>query len=240
MKHLVLILFSGVLLAQQQRVSRVIEFEPDGTEQILKFADILRAGEVGFHAEPLLGIATIYANSVEKLDEAERTVKKYYKPKKAAPASEKNVEIVLYVLQGRTTNEPSETVAALNPVIAQLKQVTPLTSFRTVETQIARVREGKRMEVSGMLLWPDVPETALPTYQLRADVLTKGALVRIDNLNFGARLPVRLAENNFQFREFGMNTSIDIKPGQQVVVGKTNVAAKDGALILVVSARLVD
>lgn len=240
MKHLALILFSSVLLAQQQRVSRVIEFEPDGTEQILKFADILRAGDVGFHAEPLLGIATIYANSVEKLDEAERTVKKYYKPKKAAPASEKNVELVLYVLQGKTTNEPSETVAALNPVIAQLKQVTPLTSFRTLETQIARVREDTKLSVTGMLTWTGVPETALPTYTLNAETKTKGGLVRIDNLRFASRIPVQVDEKTFPYRQIEISTSIDIKPGQLVVVGKTNVVAKDGALILVVSARLVD
>ncbi len=240
MKHLVLILFSSVLLAQQQRVSRVIEFEPDGTEQILKFSEILRMTDVAFHAEPLLGIATIYANSVEKLDEAERTVKKYYKPKKAVPASEKNVELVLYVLQGKTTNEPSETVAALNPVIAQLKQVTPLTSFRTVETQIGRVREGKKLEVMGLLSWPDAPDSSLPNYQLKADLSARGPLVRIDNLTFGARMPYRAGEKTIQFHDVFLSTSIDIKPGQLVAVGKTNVAAKDGALILVVSARLVD
>ena len=245
MKLLVLLMMPGLLFAQLQRVNRFMEYEPDGTDQVQRFEKLLVPLNVGFLPEPTLKLIHIWGQSKESVDEAEQLIRRYYKPKPALPAAikDRNVEITLHILLGKSgTSEPSDAPPALNAVIAQLKQVTTLTSFRNLETQILRVRDGKRVESSGVLNWADVPDSAAPLYNFIANVSAPGASIRLEGLKFGTKVPVKMGtgENQYQFREVGVNSSFDVKPGQQVVVGKTNASSKDGALIMVLSARIVE
>lgn len=244
MKLLVLLMMPGLLFAQSVRVSRIIEYEPDGTDQMQRFEKLLSPTGVGFFAEPTLKLITIWSDNKERVDEAEQVFKRYYKPKPTGTAAikDRNVEIMLHILLGKSGSaEPSDAPPALNAVIAQLKQVTTLTSFRNLETQILRVRDGKRVESSGVLNWADVPDSAAPLYNFTANVSAPGASIRLEDLKFGTRVvPSKVGDNQYNFREVGVSSSFDVKPGQQVVVGKTNASGKDGALILVLSARIVE
>lgn len=243
MKLLVLLMMPGLLFAQTQRVNRFIEYEPDGTDQVQRFEKLLAPLNVGFLPEPTLKLIHIWGQSKESVDEAEQLIRRYYKPKPTvAPAiRDRNVEITLHILLGKSGGtEPSDAPVALNAVVSQLKQVTTLTSFRNLETQILRVRDGKRVESSGVLTWSDVPESAAPSYQFRADVSAPGLSIRLEDLKIGASVPYKTGEALYRFREVGVSSSFDVKPGQQVVVGKTNASTKDGALIFVLSARIVE
>lgn len=243
MKFLMLLVMPGLLFAQNQRVNRIIEYEPDGTDQVHRFEKLLGPSNVGFFAEPTLKLINIWGQSKESVDEAEQLIRRYYKPKPFAtvPDKNRNVEITLHILLGKSGSaEPSDAPPALNAVIGQLKQATTLTSFRNLETQILRVRDGKRVESSGVLTWTDVPESAAPTYNFTSSVFTLGANIRLEDLKFGARVPYKVVDQQYQYREVGVNSSFDLKSAQQVVVGKTNASTKDGALILVLSARIVE
>ena len=243
MKLLVLLMMPGLLFAQIQRVNRFMEYEPDGTDQVHLFEKLLAPLNVGFLPEPTLKLIHIWGPSKESVDEAEQLIRRYYKPKPTVSLAirDRNVEITLHILLGKSGGtEPSDSPVALNAVVSQLKQVTTLTSFRSLETQILRVRDGKRVESSGVLTWSDVPESAAPSYQFRADVSAPGSSIRLGDLKIGARVPYKLSEGQYQFREVGVSSSFDVKPGQQVVVGKTNASTKDGALIFVLSARIVE
>jgi hypothetical protein len=242
MKPLALLFLPCLLLAQPP-FSKFVEFEPDGTDSIQNFRKLLGPTGVGFEADSSLKLVTLFGNSQSKLDEAEQLIKKYYKPKAVASQtqSDRNVELTLHVLHAKVTStEPNDAPAVLAPVIQQLKQATSLTSFRVVETQILRIRSGKKVETSGILVWNDAPENSAPNYQFRTDVSIQGANIRTDNLNFGVRVPYKTNENNYNFREVGINSSFDMKPGQYTVVGKANASAKDGALVLILSAKIVD
>ncbi len=96
------------------------------------------------------------------------------------------------------------------------------------------------MESSGVLNWADVPDSATPLYNFTANVSVPGPNIRLEDLKFGTRVPYKAGENLYNSREVGVSSSFDVKPGQQVVVGKTNATGKDGALILVLSARIVE
>ena len=241
MKFLMLLVMPGLLFSQPQQVNRIIEYEPDGTDQAQRFEKLLGPSRIGFWAEPTLKLINIWGQSKESVDEAEQLVRRYYKPRPAIVVKDRNVEITLNILLGKSdSTEPSDAPSSLNAVIAQLKQVTTLKSFRNLETQILRVRDGKRVESSGVLTWTDVPESAAPTYNFTSSVLTPGTNIRLEDLKFGARVPYKVADQHYQYREVGVNSSFDLKSGQQVVVGKTNASTKDGALILVVSARIVE
>ena len=240
MKFLLLLTLSS-LLAAQIRISRTLEYEPDGTDQAERFYKVFQPNNVGYHFDPVLKIVTLYAETKEKLDESEAVFRRYYKPRPAVTIPDRNVEITLNILHGKSgPAEKGDAPASLNAVIQQLKQVTNLTTFNNLETQILRVRDGKKVESSGVLVWQEVPESAAPNYNLRADLSLTGQSIKFNDVRVGVRMPYKTGENLFQFREVGINTSLDMKSGQQVVVGKTNASSKDGALIFVISARIVD
>jgi len=243
MKHfLILLLASGLLLAQSNRINRIIEFEPDGSDQIKNFEKLLGPSSVGFVVEPSLKLINIWTDAAnkEKLDEAEQLIRRYYKPK-ISPARDKNVEVTLYVLNGKQgTAEPSDAPSQLAPVLQQIKQSTGLGTFKILEIQILRVREGNRVEASGVFAWPDTNESASPQYQFKADVAIANTNIQLNALKFGCRMPIKHSENQYQFREVGINSSFDLKPNQIIVVGKSNASSKDGAIILVLSAKIVD
>jgi hypothetical protein len=61
----------------------------------------------------------------------------------------------------------------------------------------------------------------------------EGHVIRIDGLNLGASIPGTV-------RETGFRTDIDVHEGQKVVVGKANIDTSNNAMILVVTARVVE
>jgi hypothetical protein len=102
------------------------------------------------------------------------------------------------------------------------------------------VRSGERFETSGVLQWPDVPEKSSPTYRFLSTVRPMGVKIQCDQLGFFASLPFATSADSFQTRDLKIVTSVDLKPGQATVIGKTNAANKDGSLVLVLSANFVD
>jgi hypothetical protein len=238
MKNLLIGLLLPVCLMAQ--VTRIFEYEKDGTDQVHRLIPLMQTPGLKIQVDPVLGLVSIFTDSEEKAAAAEQTFRKHYKAK-ALVVADRNVELTLHVLYAKAgSKEPSETVPALTPVIQQLKQATTLSTFRSVETQIVRVRSGKKVESSGVLNWTETPDNSSPTYQFQSKVSVDGNSIKLDELKFGVRVPFKVGENMFQFREVGITSTFDVKPGQLVVVGKTNTSGSDGALILVLTAKLVD
>jgi hypothetical protein len=225
------------------RVTRVFEFVPDDAEQMQKLSQLVAASLARIHLEPALGLVAM-TGSEEAVTEAERLLKQYYKSKPMQPGTSgianRNVELVTQILYARTEGNENSYPASLQPVVQQLKQVTRLNSFSVVETQVARVRIGSEFNVSGTVQWPGNPESVPQTYQYKGLLKIAGAKIQIDQLRFGSRVPFRVGESQYQFMEVGLNTFVDLQPGQATVVGKTNASTKDGSIILVLTARLVD
>jgi hypothetical protein len=59
--------------------------------------------------------------------------------------------------------------------------------------------------------------------------------VRINNLSFTLHVPH--PSGHF---EVGVHTDIDVREGQKVVVGKANIDNADNALILVLTAKVIE
>jgi hypothetical protein len=73
------------------------------------------------------------------------------------------------------------------------------------------------------------------------DTVDKSRLVRFNALKLGMRVPVQSAANQWSYIDVGINTDVDVPEGKKVVVGKTSaVEGPDSALILVISAKVVD
>lgn len=240
MKLYSLLLIAPLLMAEQSL--RVVELEKDGTDQLQRIAGLIQLPSVKVIPDASLGLVSIIADTPEKAEQAEQLLRKYYKPvPKTVPKDDKNVELTVQFLFA-TTNpaDGTDVPASLTPVVQQLKQSTKLTSFRVAETSIARTRSGKRLTLSGILDVKDVPEKANALYNLEVDLTATERLVMIDRLRCFSRMPVRVGEKDFQYHELQITSSLDLSPGQTAVVGKSNSGTKDGALILVVTTKIVN
>jgi hypothetical protein len=67
----------------------------------------------------------------------------------------------------------------------------------------------------------------------------KGRVIRIDNLRVGLKVPV-VTGGKLNYIDTGIVTDVDIREGQKVVVGKTNMDGSDRASIVVLTAKVVD
>lgn len=239
MKLIAALILPALLFAQPTKVTRVIEYEPDGTDQMKRFEPLFVHLDVAMRSEPLLGLVSLQGVNKESVDEAEKLIRKYYKPRTTKSAPDRNVELTLYVLAGKSGTDPSAIPSVLIPVAAQLRQSTSLTSFREVETQILRIRSGAKADTAGALT-SFGSESAIPSYEFSANVNALDAKVRVDNMHFRARIIFSTGGGQLQNRDVRIDTSLDLTPGQFVVVGKANALEKDGAIILVLSAKIVD
>ena len=66
-------------------------------------------------------------------------------------------------------------------------------------------------------------------------------MVHLDDLSLQVSTPTRAVDKDNQtiYRRVGIGTNLDAAEGQKVVVGKSNTRGTDDALILVVTAKVV-
>ena len=166
------------------------------------------------------------------------------------PPVKKNIETTVYMLVATQGNSGGAVPAQLDPVITQLKSVFSYKGFRLLDSFVLRSRDGEHGDTSGFV--PPLPDTNVSPankiiYQfkyirVRIDGSDTSRLVRFDGLNFGIKVPVSSGpKGEFHYVEAGISTDIDVPEGKKVVVGKTSaVEGADSALILVISAKVVD
>ncbi len=156
-----------------------------------------------------------------------------------APA--KNVQLEAYLLtasgQGSSVNIPGD----LEPVIRQLKTVFNYQGFRLLGTLSLRGRDGRGGSVSGLLPSVSSDSAQLTSYVFRTQsvgITTEGKepTIRINDLFLDLQFMVKA--NGMQHSN--IMTSVDVHEGQKVVVGKANIDNADSALILVLTAKVID
>lgn len=151
----------------------------------------------------------------------------------AATPVAKNVELTFYILEA--TKEPAAESAALpaelKPVIAQLKSVLGFEGFRLFDTAFIRTRSGEKAEASGQAQVPNGTAGYHLNLQAFVSSETTPATIRIDNSRFQAWVGSTNA---------GFSINVDLKAGQQAVVGRAGVEGNRSALILVASGKIVE
>lgn len=168
------------------------------------------------------------------------------------PSPSANVELTGYVLEALAQpTEGARVPPALEGVVTQLKHTFNYAAYRLVDTLIARTREGSELVVSALAEASHGPGGARTSYSLRARRASvaagdAGSIVRLDRLSFDAQVPVPVfstavaASTSWQYKNVGLSTDVDIREGQTVVVGKSGVGEAGNAIILVLSAKVVD
>lgn len=154
------------------------------------------------------------------------------------PSAEKNIELTGYVLlasaQASSQPEPPE----LGAVIRQMHSLFPYKSYRLLDVISLRTRDGGDAAVNGQLApLPAGPADFRPSYSFNIGraVVSATDAVRLVRLS-GLRLSVVVGPG----RSNTISTDIDLREGQKVVVGKASVNGAEEALVLVLSAKVVE
>jgi len=173
-------------------------------------------------------------------------------------APDKNVELTVRLIRGSGLQTNGEVdldwlPASLEPVIEQLNEIFTYDSYFLVDTLFIRCRDGSEASTSGMLP-SGSSDSDEAVYDLRIDrvsVTTDGTPlgIRLDDVSFSATMPHTVSQSGgsgggrpvrVERREVGIRADIDLREGQQVVVGKASLSSSDMALFVVISAKVVD
>ena len=159
-----------------------------------------------------------------------------------------NVEITAYLLAASDSNPTGQKLPVqLEPVIKQMRSTFSYDSYVLLDTIVIRSRVGPSLEANGIVSLPVEPRRNATykfycrpslTHAANGDMLHLGDLTL--SLLIGGDIlgPDGKPAPGSQAR--GFNTTLDLRLGQMAVVGKTNFAVGNNALITVISARIVD
>lgn len=166
-----------------------------------------------------------------------------------APVAKKNIETTVYMVVASAQSASGAAMPAeLDPVVKQLKGVFNYKGFRLLDSFVLRSRDTEKAVTNGFLTPLD---TALPAgtkinYQFQynrasLDGSETNRVIRYDGLKLNIRVPIAGVGSQFSYMDAGISTDVDVPEGKRVVVGKTSaVEGADSALILVISAKVVD
>jgi hypothetical protein len=160
----------------------------------------------------------------------------------AIPA--KSIELTGYILEAlrETPAAPAEALPKeLDGVIAQLENTFRYGAYRLVDTVIALGRDDSGLQANANVL----SAQGKTFYQLRvrrAAILRGTApVVRLDGLFFDAALPAAEGARDQPAQQVqSVLTDLDIREGQHVVLGKSGTGKDGRAIILVLSAKILD
>ncbi len=233
MKRIILMLLCAVILAAQEKESvTVVPLKHVSADSVTSALNIVANGRARFAIDPRLRVVTITGQEI-MVEALEKLVKSLDVP---APDT-KNVEATFYMILAGPDGESGTIPSDLTGVAQQLRSVFGLKSVRVLETAVIRAREGKGMFTQGVMAAPARVETKA-SYSIDTKVVSvSGSTVRLDGLRFSARLPYGTQN---MYSDASINTDIDIREGQRVVVGKSSVDTGAQSIFLVVMAKVVD
>jgi hypothetical protein len=164
-----------------------------------------------------------------------------------APVIKKDVETTVYMIIASAQSTGTASLPPdLDPAVKQLKTIFNYKGFRLLESFVLRSRDGENGQTNGFL----PPLESLPpgnkiSYQFQYNEVSidGGDTARVAHFHhqsLSIRVPIAVASGTTNV-DARIATDIDVPEGKKVVVGKTSaLEGSDGALILVISAKVVD
>jgi hypothetical protein len=240
---LIVFLCAGALLAQD-RVQKVVAIKNGNLRGILNTLKEL-APTNGMVISTSDNDHLILSGPKEVVAGFEEIIKQLDVPQ----AVRKDVETTVYMIiaSSQAGSATAPLTPELDPVVKQLKAIFNYKGFRLLESFVLRSRDGEHGDTNGFL--PPI-ETLPPghkmSYQFQYNKVSieggEGARVaRFERLKLGLRMPIAEANGGVTNVDASIATDVDVPEGKKVVVGKTSaLEGSDGALILVISAKVVD
>jgi hypothetical protein len=211
---------------------------------ILKYADpravhqLLSAFGVGVWESP-----DMHALSVSATPQTMQAIEDAIARLDVPAAAPKDVSLVMHLVIGSDTDGATAAVPKeLDKVVSELHNTFPFKNYRLLDVLTLRARTGQRastQSAGGALQFGSVSKPVLTNFAINSSsVAPDGTTLRLDGLRVSGRIPVEQGPGEFNFWNLDMSTDVDIKEGQQVVIGRQGLN-KEQALFLVLSAHVV-
>ncbi len=231
MKLLLLALMSVTLWGQSS--AKVIMLRYMKADSAGLIAQAFGDGKVNVQRDPRAPMLVLNG-PLDLLTAIENAIQKADVPDKPAL----NVELTFFVLVAGDTFAATALPDELTGVAKQVKALFGHPALRLLDSIQVRTRDGKGGEASGMM---GKMQGTLPSqYQLRfAEVSLQGAekarTVRLNTLKFGTKIAI-----GTQYLDTGINTDVDFREGQKIVIGKSSLDSSGTPFFVVVSGKVVD
>ncbi len=196
-------------------------------------------------ANEKLGTITI-SGSPETVAAMESMIRELDVPPPEPPPL-RSVEItadLILALNDKLREEPAP--ARLESVLKQLRANFSYKSYQLIDSIVLRNKEGRTGATNGSASYPGTDKEA--RYRLVFRCFTTGdktnKTVRLDNLSLSLDIPSGLEEaatktGQSGYRTVAFDTNLELREGQQVVVGKTGVG-NGSAMIAVISVKIIE
>lgn len=156
-----------------------------------------------------------------------------------------SLELTGYLVSGSSQVHADEIPADLNAAVRQLHSLFSYKSYHVMDTFVIRGTASPERRNSGASTSGILPGTNSEyNFSYSAAVMVPGSprSLRLNNLSLFINTPTGIhnEKGNAVMRSVGIHADVDIPEGQKVVVGKSNFTGGDDALILVLSAKILE
>ncbi len=233
MKRLFVLLAICASAFAQESQPRVVEVKNLDINQLGGFLGTFR---VKYSSVPGSRFIALQGNS-ENVKAAEEALKRIDNPRR-------DIEFTFQILSAGAQPASEKLPADLEPVVKQLKGAFVYQAYHLIETMLVKTSEGSEGRADGILPRSQEGFPAFFQVSFQSASLTsepKASVVHLQNLNINGKFPyVANSKGEIAYSNAGIRTDVDVKEGQKVVVGKANMDGKDGAIFMIVTARIVD
>jgi hypothetical protein len=189
--------------------------------------------------------AEMHALAIEATPEAMRAIEDAIQKLDVPAAMPKNIEMTVFLLIATDSGTPAGSAVPkdLEDVAAQLKNTFPFKTYGLLDVLTFRTRTGQSVSTTssgGSFQIGTRPVSVISSLRIASiSVESDGGTIRIDKMNSDYRVPVQNGNgNDFNYQNLGIQTDLDIKAGQKVVVGRLGIS-HDQALFLVMMAKVL-
>ncbi len=163
------------------------------------------------------------------------------------PVVKKDVETTVYLIIASAQSASAIPLSPdLDPAVKQLKNIFNYKSFRLLESFVLRSRDGENGQTNGFLPpLENLPPGNKISYQFQYNEVSidgsdNARVAHFHHLSLSIRVPIAVPTGTTN-EDARIATDVDVPEGKKVVIGKTSaLEGADGALILVISAKVVD
>lgn len=228
---------------ESQEVFEIQHVDPKRLAQLLavfpaRISAVDRGGIRALAVSAKPAVLAAIGETIKRLDQPEPRTE-------AAPRP--SVEVTCYLLEGLPESiDPAPLPPALDDVIAQLRRTFRFPAYRLIDTVGARSREGSSFKAGGVVKKLSLP-LADAFYELKGNAQIRsadgGRIVMINRFDFTLQVPAQGTASGmekYRYTTVGLKSDLDVREGHYVVVGKSGLGDSDNALLVVVSATIID
>ena len=189
----------------------------------------------------------LHALTVSAPPDAMRAIEEAIQKLDVPTATPKNVEMTVFLMVATDAASAGGSAIPkdLDSVVTQLKNTFPFKNYGLWDVITFHTRTGQMVRTTssgggvqiGSKLVPVITQLSINSVALQSD----GNTLRIERLNAQFRVPQPTSgpsSDNFQYIDMQMQTDLDIKEGQKVVVGRLGIS-HDQALFLVMMGKVL-